>query len=184
MIRMGFDASTTCIGFAIFNDLELVGYGKIKPTKASKDWRKRMENMLPQVIEILKEYKPKQIYIEDVPLMGRSRQTLVQLGAVQGVFIALTRLLKIPISFVAVSHWRSNLGLFNGTEERKKRANMKQATVEYVNKEFGLDLHYDITKPDSVNNDDDIADAIGVIYGELKPVEPITFGKKTKSKKK
>ena len=79
---MGIDPSTTSTGWAIFDDKELKAYGLIKPN--GEDWRERIVNQAPQLVEIISKYKPEKIYMEDVPLKSRYPRVLVQLGAVQG----------------------------------------------------------------------------------------------------
>ena len=51
MIVMGIDASTTSTGWAIFDDKELKAYGLIKPD--GEDWRERIVNQAPQLVEII-----------------------------------------------------------------------------------------------------------------------------------
>ena len=62
MIVMGIDASTTSTGWAIFDDKELKAYGLIKPD--GEDWRERIVNQAPQLVEIISKYKPEKIYME------------------------------------------------------------------------------------------------------------------------
>ena len=43
------DCSTTCIGWAVFEEDNLVEYGRIEPTEKGLDWRDRVHNLLPQI---------------------------------------------------------------------------------------------------------------------------------------
>ena len=113
MITMGIDASTTSTGWAIFVDKELKAYGLIKPD--GEDWRERIINQAPQLVEIISKYKPEKIYMEDVPLKSKFPKVLVQLGAVQGFIYGLTASVHIPVTFLVPSEWRSPMGLFDGT---------------------------------------------------------------------
>ena len=103
MIGMGIDASTTCIGWCIFNDDELLDYGKLKPTVEDLEWRDRVYNFIPQLQQIIDKYKPQIVYVEDVPLMSkRGNKTLVQLGATQGSIIGLCGANNIKVEFISV----------------------------------------------------------------------------------
>ena len=164
MIVMGIDASTTSTGWAIFDDKELKAYGLIKPN--GEDWRERIVNQAPQLVEIISKYKPEKIYMEDVPLKSKYPKVLVQLGAVQGFIYGVTASVHVPVVFLGPSEWRSPMGLFDGTREGTKRAEMKRKSVEKANELFGLNLVW--KSPSSKFNDDDIADAILVAYSQVK----------------
>lgn len=164
MIVCGIDASTRSTGFSIFKDKELIDYGVIKPE--GEDWRERMTNQGPKLIEILAKYHPDKIYMEDVPLKARNPKILVQLGAVQGFFYGLAASFDIPIKFLIPSEWRSPIGLFDGTKQGTKRAEMKRKSVEKANELFGLNLVW--KSPSSKYNDDDVSDAILVAYSQIK----------------
>ena len=164
MIVCGIDASTRSTGFSIFKDKELIDYGVIKPE--GEDWRERMTNQGPELIKILAKYHPDKIYMEDVPLKAENPLTLVQLGAVQGFFYGLSATFETPIAFIKPSNWRSPMGLFDGTRDGTKRAEMKRKSIEKANELFGLDLVW--KSPSSKFNEDDVADAILVAYSQIK----------------
>ena len=164
MIAMGVDASTKSTGYSIFKDKELIDYGVIK--SESEDWRERIVNQAPALVKILTKYHPDKIYMEDVPLKAQNPKILVQLGAVQGFFYGLSATFEIPIVFIKPSNWRSPMGLFDGTREGTKRAEMKQKSIEKANELFGLDLVW--KSPSSKFNEDDVADAILVAYSQIK----------------
>ena len=164
MIIMGIDASTTSTGWAIFDDKELKAYGLIKPN--GEDWRERIGNQSPQLVEIISKYKPEKIYMEDVPLKSKYPKVLVQLGAVQGFIYGVTASVHVPVVFLGPSEWRSPMGLFNGTREGTKRDELKKKSIEKANKLFGLDLLW--VSPKSTKNEDDIADAVLIAYSQIK----------------
>ena len=163
MVICGIDASTQSTGWSIFQDNELIAYGVIKPDGAN--WREHIVNQAPKLIEILEKYHPDKIYMEDVPLKARNPKVLVQLGAVQGFFYGIVASYRIPIIFLVPSQWRSPMGLFDGTRDGTKRAEMKRKAVERVNSIFGLDLVW--KSPSSKYNQDDQADAILIAYSQI-----------------
>jgi Holliday junction resolvasome RuvABC endonuclease subunit len=97
MVVCGIDASTKSTGWSIFDGKELTAYGVIKPE--GQDWRERIVNQAPKLIEILNKYHPDKIYMEDVPLKAQNPKVLVQLGAVQGFFMVLRPRLIYLLSF-------------------------------------------------------------------------------------
>ena len=52
MIGMGIDASTTAIGWSIFDEDKLIDCGKLLPTKRDLDWTQRIKNFIPQLIKL------------------------------------------------------------------------------------------------------------------------------------
>ena len=50
---LSLDASTTCIGWAVFEEDNLIEYGRIEPTEKGLDWRDRVHNLLPQLEELI-----------------------------------------------------------------------------------------------------------------------------------
>lgn len=164
MVVCGIDASTKSTGWSIFDGKELTAYGVIKPE--GQDWRERTVNQAPKLIEILNKYHPDKIYMEDVPLKAQNPKVLVQLGAVQGFFYGVAASFDIPIEFLIPSQWRSPMGLFDGTKNGTKRAEMKRKSIEKANDLFGLNLVWKSVC--SIKNDDDIADAILIAYSQVK----------------
>lgn len=184
MISIGIDASTTCIGWSIFNDDELLDYGKLKPTIDNLEWRGRVQNFVSQLQEIIDKYKPQRMYAEDVPLMDkRGKLTLVQLGAIQGVLIGVCGINNIEMNFISVSTWRKDIGLFDGTEKGKERDEMKVKSLHKANEMFGLNLACVFTKSGKYNpskSDDDISDSI-LVYCSTRDkykVQKKTFGRR------
>lgn len=184
MISISIDASTTCIGWSLFDEDQLLFCGKLRPTKEDLEWRDRVQNFIPQLQKLIDEYKPKKMYAEDVPLMEkRGKKTLVQLGATQGSLIGLCGANNIEMEFVPVSTWRKGIGLYDGTEEGKQRKNMKIKSIHKANELFNLNLKCEFTKSGNYNeekSDDDISDSI-LLYCSTRDkyrVKPKSFGRR------
>jgi hypothetical protein len=164
MRYISLDASTTAIGWSIFDEDNLVAYGKIKPDDEKAQWRERIINLIPKVNKLLSEYKPEIAYVEDVPLIDKkSKLTLVQLGAVQGMLLGVLCSFNIETHFIYVSTWRKNIGLHDGTRKGMERENLKPNSIKLANKLFNLDLKcvYSKTgKYQEKKSDDDISDSI------------------------
>jgi Holliday junction resolvasome RuvABC endonuclease subunit len=178
---LSLDASTTCIGWSVWDKDDLISYGKITPTIKKLEWRDRLRNFTPQICSLIKDYKITNMIIEDVPLMKKGGlKTLVQLGAVQGMVIGICDSFGVELSFKSVADWRKDIGLHDGTKDGMKRDLLKQYSIEKANKMFGLQLTF--VSASSTLNDDDISDSI-LLYASTRDkykVVPKTFGRKRK----
>lgn len=171
MVIMGIDASSTSTGVAIFKDKELVYHSTIKPI--GENWRDRLFHQGPFLNDILKEYSPDIVYMEDVPLKAAGGlQTLVILGAVQGFIYGIVASYGVSVEFLSPTQWRSKLGMYDGTQEGKKREVLKEKAIALANKTFGLELRWN--GPKSKKTEDDEAEAILIAYSQIKPKK---FGK-------
>jgi len=189
MKAISLDASTTHIGWSIWEDDTLLAYGKLSPSIAKLEWRERIQNMIPQLSYLLDRWDIESAYVEDVPLFEKKgKLTLVQLGAVQGSLLGLCGAKNIKVTFISPSTWRSNIGLYDGTEEGKERENLKPNSIKLANKMFGLELKCEYTRSGKYSedrSDDDISDSI-LLYCSTRDtykVNKVAKPKKTISRK-
>lgn len=174
MIYCGLDMSSKSSAFSIFDNNKLMDYGLWKIPDDIIDWRDRILWMGNQLDEFIKNHKIDKLYCEDVPLIMNNPQTLKILSALQGMIIGVCSSNNIKPIFINVSQWRSDLGLFTGKQKDTKREEMKKSSIEYANKTFGLELIW--KSPSSKFNEDDIADAINVVYSQI--IDKKAFGRK------
>lgn len=153
MIVLGIDASTTATGFAVLDDGELIHCGLIKPK--SDDWRYRVKEITRVLEEIIEEYHPSTIMLEDVPLESKNVQTLYKLSVLQGYISKMCDEESVDLCLQTPTKWRQKLGMFDGTKEGKKREVLKLKAVQMANNMFELELK---------KTHDDIAEAILVGY--------------------
>lgn len=159
---LSLDCSTTHIGWAIFEEDDLIDYGRITPN-IDLNWRERIQQSSIELINLLNNYNINKIYIEDVPLIKKQMITLVQLGACQGMVLTLAQAYNIEILYINVATWRKNIGLFDKTEKGKQRDEMKIKSIQKANELFNLDLPLVFTKSGNYNptkSNDDTSDAI------------------------
>nr|DAZ25513.1 MAG TPA: RuvC [Caudoviricetes sp.] len=119
-----------------------------------------------QFCNIVEQYKPEILYYEQPPLKD-GKITLLKLGAVQGLILALCAQYNIQVKFLSPADWRREVGLYDGTREGTKRDELKKKSIEKANQLFGLDLAW--IAPKSSKNEDDVADAIMIAYSQVKP---------------
>lgn len=154
------DASTTAIGWAVFNEDKLIEYGRLTPSDKSLDWRERVHNLLPQLENLILKYKPTKIFQEDVPLGGSGGSLIIhQLSYLQGCFSVIEKKYS-EVEYIAVGTWRKNIGINDGKDQRRNIKKIK--SVEKANELFGLNLPIEYTSGGNYkeNGSDDISDSI------------------------
>lgn len=166
MLYLGLDMATLSSGFSLFKDDKLVDYGLWKVSNKIK-WRDRCLEMGNFLSTYLFNHKVDKIYCEDT-IGTNNIQTTKQLSTLQGVLLGVVSACNVDIEFLPPNSWRSDLGIYTGKQEDTKREHLKLLTNQYVNKHFNLNLIYDISKPKSTKNEDDISDAIGIAYSQIK----------------
>ena len=163
MIRMGLDGSTKCSGWCIFDDEELLHYGKINADK-KLEWRERVVYMMKQVASLICEYHVQELCVELPVKTINNVNTLEQLFSLHGAILGVASALHIKFTPVNVNTWRKQLGLLNdipkGTKD--KRSILKERSVRLANKLYDLDLTW--KSKTSKDNDDDISDAILIAH--------------------
>ena len=162
MIYCGLDLSTSCSGWSIFENNQLITYGVIKPNGV--DWRERIMDETMQLAHLLRTYRPDKIYVEDVPKKP-GMNTLLKLGAVHGMILSLCAGFKLEPIFLLPNEWRHKLDMYDGTMNGLKREVLKEKAVNMANSIFGLNLKW--CGPNSKKSDDDVAEAILIAYSQI-----------------
>ena len=160
---IGLDMSTKSSGYSVFADDKLVTYGLWQ--KDNSDWRERCVEMGKCLSKLLTSYPDSIIYCEDT-IGTPNIATIKKLSVLQGVILGIATAHNVKIYFLSPSTWRSELELFTGSRKDTERELMKEHTVNYINKQFGLDLFY---KYKSAKSQDDIADSIAIAWSRIKP---------------
>lgn len=181
MRALSLDASTTCVGWALFDDDDLLEYGRLEPTMPKLDWRERCENLAPQLDELIEKTKPEIIYQEAVPRGGSGGVTTgIQLGFVQGILYMVEKVMNnLPVEYIEVGTWRKNININSGSDQHRDAKKIK--SIEKANELFGLGLEVEYTKSGNYRptGSDDISDAI-LIYASTRDKyrKPLAFGKR------
>lgn len=157
MILMSIDGSTKSSGVAIFQDKTLIHYECV--TASSTEKIKRINKMVTRFEELFIEYNVDKVIMEeplpaDVKNNKRVYKALMYLQA--ETVIRLYTDLKYKVednNFIPVNTWRSKLGITVG--RYGQRASVKQEDINFVKKEYGIDVN------------DDIADSICIGYAYL-----------------
>lgn len=144
---MALDLSSKSSGYAIGNDTSIIDYGCI--TSNSNNLIERIIKMRDVIIEKVKQNKISIIVLEEVRTDYKNAKTYKALTWLQGsIVIALYELNQdIELIYLQPSQWRSAIGIQTG--RGIKRAELKQADIDYVNDKYKINT-----------KSDDIADAI------------------------
>jgi len=166
---LSFDQSTSKTGWAIFDNGKLVDYGLIELEKLikshdeylNKDYLERIALMRNILQEMISQYDIQVVGFEDIIMTsfsGKVGQNQVdvfkKLAKALGVYEVSLIDKQILFETIPAGVWRKGLGF------GRKREEIKAATILWVNDKFGLNLRE--YNPKSKDNDDDIADAIGI----------------------
>jgi len=146
---MGLDLATHRTGCCVFDDNNLIYYTNIEANKKD-DFRNRIKYIANEIDAIIKKYSPSKIFLEDAPIIKNSSASMLLI--MQGYILSIIDKYNILVEFFQPSAWRKEIGVIGKDE-------VKQRTIDYVNKRFDLNFFY---KKDSIKSDDNIADAIGV----------------------
>jgi Holliday junction resolvasome RuvABC endonuclease subunit len=166
---LSIDQSTSKCGWAIFDDGELKEYGLIELEKLikkddsylNKDYLERIALMKDVLFNMIQENDIQVVGFEDIIMTsfgGKSNSNQVdvfkKLAKALGVYEVSLIKSQMLFETIPAGVWRTGKGF------GKKRDENKANTIQWANKEFGLNLRE--YNPKSKDNDDDIADAIGI----------------------
>ena len=132
-----FDQSTRCSGYAYFLDGEYVESGVIDMNKSKLDTDERSFEMAKELWKILKKYKPEYAIIENVQKQTSINITLV-LARLQGMIIGYAEAHGVKVHILPPTTWRKSLSFNQGP--KIKRAELKQQSIDYVKKHYGIDV--------------------------------------------
>ena len=167
MSIIAFDQSTTTVGYAIFEENELIQYGSFTPKQKKKvdDRIYDISNFLKKVISTVPNIEI--VLLEDIQLQnsingsqkyfsnqGNNVITFKALAKLQGVLINVCLDEGVEYSVVSPSHWKSIVKI-----KSKYRRDQKKEAMEFVDSFFGE------------NATEDEADAICIGYSYIKEKE-------------
>ncbi len=137
---LALDDSTTVTGWAVFDNEELVGYGKIEMTQTSPT--ERIAALRQWLLSMVAKWKPDHVALEDIQKQDNVKVFKV-LAQLQGVLINTLFENKTDCELIHSASWRSFCGV-----KGRNRSELKKSAQEKIK------LWYDV----SVTQDE--ADAI------------------------
>ena len=124
MRMLALDQASRVTGWAIFEDGELIEYGKIDLSKEDQIGQ-RLHDLRGLVQGMIEELKIDKVILEDIYMDGQkinNVQTFKILAEVFGVLFELCIDLKIPVEAVLAGTWKSTLNIKGKTRPEQKRA--------------------------------------------------------------
>ena len=121
---LALDQSSRVSGWAVFDDGELIEYGKIDLSKESQVGE-RLHKLRQLIFNMIKELNIDKVILEDIYMDGQkinNIQTFKVLAEVFGVLFELCIDLNIPVEAVLAGTWKSTLNIKGKTRPEQKRA--------------------------------------------------------------
>ena len=122
---LALDQASRITGFAIFDNNELIEYGKMDLSKESEsDLGYKLWTLRGLVKNLIEEYQIDKIILEDIYMDGQrvnNVQTFKVLAEVFGVLYELCIEMKKPVEAVLAGTWKSTLGIKGKTRPEQKR---------------------------------------------------------------
>ncbi len=122
------DDSTTTTGWAVFDDQDLVGYGKIQMTQ--KHPVERIAALKQWMLSMLVKWQPDRVAIEDIQKQ-ENMQIFKVLGHLQGVLINALYEHKTEYDIVHAATWRSYCEIRGGNRSDLKKNAQKKVKEWY-----------------------------------------------------
>lgn len=137
---LSFDQSTRCSGYAVFENGKYIESGVVDMNKSKLETDRRSFEMAKELWKIIKKYKPNHLIIEDTQQQNNVK-TVITLARLQGMVIGYAEAHGVKVHILLPSQWRAALSYTQGP--KVKRQMLKQQSIDYVKKNFGLELPED-----------------------------------------
>ena len=144
---LAFDQSTRVTGYSVFEDGKYVKSGVIDLHKIT-DTDERSKQMGLEMCKVIEAAKPDVTFIEEVQQQSNTA-TVIKLARIQGVAIGFCAAHNIDLHILRPTEWRSALGYQQGP--KVKREALKQQSLDFVKKNFGLELIEDESEAVCIN---------------------------------
>lgn len=148
MLIMSMDQSTRKSGWSVFEDGKYVCSGVVDKSKSDLDTDTRSFEMAKDLWKVIKKYKPQELVIENVQKQS-SVSTVITLARLQGMIIGYAEAHGVKTHILLPSQWRKALSYSQGP--KVKRAELKKQSIDYVKKNYKLNLCEDEAESVCIN---------------------------------
>ena len=131
---LALDQASVTTGYAIFQNKQLIKYGKI--TLDDPNVGTRLAILRQTLIDMINEYNITCLAFEDIQLqasVGNNVKTFKVLANVFGVIWELCEELKLKYEIVSSNTWKSTLKI-----KGKNRSEQKRAAQDYIKEEYEI----------------------------------------------
>jgi len=138
MIYLALDQSSNITGYSVWQDSELIEYGKIK---FEGEFIQRVVELNFWMIDKIKEAEQEgqdiQVVIEEIQEQS-NMQTYKKLAMLQGVLLAELYKRKIGVHLVYAASWKSSCGI-----KGRSRTEQKNSAQQHVREKYGYGVTQD-----------------------------------------
>ena len=132
---LSMDQSTRVSGYCLFQNGKYVESGVVDMSKSKLDTPERSFEMAKALWEVIDKYKPDHLVIEDTQQQNNVK-TVIILSRLQGMIIGYAEAHNTKVHILLPSAWRKALNYVQGP--KVKRAELKQQSADYVEKQYGF----------------------------------------------
>lgn len=161
-VVLALDISGKCIGWSVGTDGQLLLYGKY----VFKGTASKAEKLYAfyELLEALHTgYEPNIVVLERPDPRFKTRSHMEFVGVLRLFWYELHTIDLEDHQLIGARTIKKHMHV-DPAQGPNKHAENKQRMVDKINSMFGLKLQYNIKTSSSYKNDDDIADAIAVLY--------------------
>lgn len=136
MLVLALDQASKITGYSIWNNNQLIKYGKFTFNQNSAT--KRLTALGDKVKKIITTLNIDELVIENIQLetqVGNNAATFQILAQLQGILIYVAHECNIPITLLRPTEWRSICGLLKG--QSNKRQEQKRFAQQWVYNKWG-----------------------------------------------
>ncbi len=129
---LAIDQSSRVNGYAVFDNKELVAYGKYESTKNSA--LERMVDLGDWLYSLLRKYNPDQVGFEDTqynPHTGMGHEVFRLLSQVMGSMMYIVASEGIPVETVKVPTWRGHCKIKGSVRSQQKKSAQQRVKSWY-----------------------------------------------------
>lgn len=136
---IGFDVSSTCIGYGVINEMKLIDYGYIEPIK-DKNILIRLDDVSKQIEELCKKYDVKHVGIEDILLFFKSGKSQASTTITLAIFNRLVAYSAFKycqnVSFIPVQTIRKAIRVYIKRKEKIIKEEMPDIIIKNLDENF------------------------------------------------
>lgn len=132
---LALDQATRTSGWALFEDSQLIDFGKF--TFDDADILKRIHKVCAQILILIITHKPDKVIFEDIAMQGQINnvQTFKALAQLQGAIVEICYQQKMPFEIWSPNQWRAECHFLKGND--KDRTAQKKIAQQWVLNQFG-----------------------------------------------
>lgn len=139
---LALDQASRVTGVAIFDDDKLVKYGTFE-IKSNQELGKRLTQFLENLDKLYAAYHFDAVAYEDIQLQMGNVETYKKLAYIQAMILFWCEKHEKNLYCLSPSHWRKILKDKYGMSWGRKRAEQKQAAIDFIQEHYKKEVDSD-----------------------------------------